>query len=107
MYQHSTFLERKLTGGYKILFNLGNKFHKFYISMINGAINAFPRMCVFVGVGSGGLLKTFTDHENLMDIECHGQIDNENIVHFYIYFLYFINFLAYQKQQDFELLFRC
>ena len=68
----------------------------------------FSPECVCVcGGGTGGLLKTFADHENLMDIECHGQIDNENIIHFYIYFLYFINFLAYQKQQDFELLFRC
>ena len=32
------FLERKLTGGSKILFNLGN-----------GAISVFPRVCVFVG----------------------------------------------------------
>ena len=60
------FLERKLTGGCKILFNLGNKFHKFYTSMINGAINVFIRVCMFVvGVGGGGLLmKTFIDHEN-------------------------------------------
>ena len=42
-----------------------------------------------------------------MDIEFHGQVDNENLIHFYSFFLYFINFLAYQKQQDFELLFRC
>ena len=35
----STFnvFEKKLTGGPKILFNLENKFHKFYTSMINGA----------------------------------------------------------------------
>ena len=63
------FLERKLTGGSKILFNLGNKF--FHTSMINGAINVFPRVCIclfFFGGGGGegwrGLLKTFIDHEN-------------------------------------------
>ena len=42
-----------------------------------------------------------------MDIEFHGQVDNENLIHFYIFFFIFYNFLAYQKQQDFELLFRC
>ena len=56
------------TGGCKILFNLGNKFHKFYTSMINGAINVFIRVCMFVGGGWGDgwglLLKTFIDHEN-------------------------------------------
>ena len=52
----STFnvLERKLTGGCKILFNLGNKFHKLYTSMINGAINVFIRVYVCVCVGGGG-----------------------------------------------------
>ena len=54
----------------------------------------FSPECVCLwGWDGRGLLKTFTDHENLMDIECHGQIDNENIIHFYIYFLYFIIFL--------------
>ena len=47
------FLERKLTGECKILFNLGNKFHKFYTSLINGAINVFSRVCMFVGGGGG------------------------------------------------------
>ena len=65
--------------------------------MINGGINVFPRVCVFVGVGCGGLLKTFTDHENLIDIECHGQIDNENIIHFYIYFFIFYKFSCLPK----------
>ena len=57
----STFnvLEKKLTGGPKILFNLENKYHKFYISMIminGGAINVFPSVCVSVwGGGEGGL----------------------------------------------------
>ena len=37
-----------------------------------------------------------------MDIECHVPIDNENLIHFYSYFfLYFINFLAYQKRHNF------
>ena len=30
-----------------------------------------------------------------MDIEFHGQVDNENLIHFYSFFLYFINFLAF------------
>ena len=45
-----------------------------------------------------------------MDIEFHGQVDNENLIHFYSFFFIFYKFscfLAYQKQQDFELLFRC
>ena len=40
------FLERKLTEICKILLNLGNKFHKFYTSMINGAINVFTSVCL-------------------------------------------------------------
>ena len=50
------FLEKKLTEGSKIYFNLGNKFQKFYTSMINDAINVFPRvsMCLWGGGGGGG-----------------------------------------------------
>ena len=47
------FLERKLTGRCKILFNLRNKF---YTSMINGAISVFTSVCLLEGgqVGEGG-----------------------------------------------------
>ena len=59
------FLERKLTGRCKILFNLGNKCHKFYTSMINGAISVFTSVCLLDGGGGGeGLLRTFIDYEN-------------------------------------------
>ena len=32
-----------------------------------------------------------------MDIELHGQIDNENLIHFYSYFLYFIKHFLLTK----------
>ena len=84
------FWKRKLTGRCKILFNLGNKFHRFYTSMINGAINVLTTICLLEGGGGRGLLKTFIDNENEMDIECPGQIDNENLIHFYSYFFYIL-----------------
>ena len=48
------FLERKLTGRCKILFNLGNKFHRFYTSMIIGAISVFTSVCLLECVWGGG-----------------------------------------------------
>ena len=66
--------------------------------------------CWSGGGGGGRATENLYWLWKLMDIEFHGQVDNENLIHFYSFFFIFYKFscfLAYQKQQDFELLFRC